>query len=113
MPVVLAFLLIGFFIWIAENIATFWGAWAYPNQIHKWSVVHPAKISSWTLLVIISFIIVAALKQVFPSQKTEWLPLRPARARLFSLQPEGSLYVREDSRWAQHKEEPILQQYLW
>jgi len=32
MPMILAFLLIGFFIWIAENIVTFLGAWQYPNQ---------------------------------------------------------------------------------
>ncbi|MDZ4551830.1 DUF817 family protein, partial [Bacillus cereus] len=31
-PLVLSFFLIGFFIWIAENIATFFGAWQYPNQ---------------------------------------------------------------------------------
>jgi uncharacterized membrane protein YoaT (DUF817 family) len=30
--------------------------------------VGPAKISSWMLLVIISFIIVAALKEIFPTQ---------------------------------------------
>jgi uncharacterized membrane protein YoaT (DUF817 family) len=66
MPLALAFALIGFFIWIAENIATFFGAWAYPHQLHRWAIVGPNKISSWTLLVIISFIIVAALKQVFP-----------------------------------------------
>jgi uncharacterized membrane protein YoaT (DUF817 family) len=68
MPVVLAFLLIGFFIWIAENIATFFGAWVYPYQAQKWAIVGPAKISSWMLLVIISFIIVAALKQIFPKR---------------------------------------------
>jgi uncharacterized membrane protein YoaT (DUF817 family) len=76
MPVVLAFLLIGFFIWVAENIATFFGAWVYPNQAHKWAIVGPAKISSWMLLVIISFIIVAALKQMFPKQ----VPARPKSA---------------------------------
>ena len=32
MPLVLSFVLIGFFIWIAENIATFFSAWEYPNQ---------------------------------------------------------------------------------
>ena len=66
MPLVLAFGLIGFFIWIAENFATFFGAWVYPNQAQKWAIVGPAKISSWALLVIISFIIVAVLKQIFP-----------------------------------------------
>ncbi len=64
MPLVLSFLLIGFFIWIAENIATFFGAWQYPNQAKVWSLVHLGKVSSWCLLVIVSFLIVATLKQV-------------------------------------------------
>ncbi len=53
-----------FFIWIAENIATFFGAWEYPNQTDEWSLVHLGKVSSWFLLVIVSFLIVATLKQV-------------------------------------------------
>lgn len=68
MPLTLAFFLVGFFIWIAENIATFFGAWVYPYQAGQWAIVGPNKISSWMLLVIISFIIVAALKQVFPTR---------------------------------------------
>lgn len=64
MPLVLSFFLIGLFIWIAENIATFLGAWQYPNQREAWEIVHVGKISSWFLLVIISFIIVAQLKHV-------------------------------------------------
>lgn len=64
MPLVVSFLLIGFFIWIAENIATFFGAWQYPNQAKAWSIVHLGKVSSWFLLVIVSFLIVATLKQV-------------------------------------------------
>ncbi|WP_088006846.1 DUF817 domain-containing protein [Indiicoccus explosivorum] len=64
MPLLLSFVLIGFFIWIAENISTFLGAWQYPGQAASWSVVHIGKISSWSLLVIISVIIVAQLKRV-------------------------------------------------
>lgn len=64
MPIVLSFLLIGFFIWVAENITTFLGAWQYPNQEQVWSIVHIGKISSWFLLVIISIIIVVQLKRV-------------------------------------------------
>lgn len=69
MPVALSFLLIGFFIWIAENIATYFGAWQYPHQKRQWAIVGPTKISSWMLLVIISFIIVAALKEIFPKRQ--------------------------------------------
>ncbi len=64
MPLPLSFLLIGFFVWLAENIATLFRAWTYPNQEAGWAVVHAGKISSWALLVIMSFIIVASLKKV-------------------------------------------------
>jgi len=56
------FILTAFFIWIAENISTFLGAWKYPDQIHQWTVVSSQKVTSWFLMVIISFIIVAYLK---------------------------------------------------
>lgn len=62
MPLNLAFLLIAFFIWIAENISTYFGAWQYPNQVHVWHVVATQKVTSWFLMVIISFILVAYLK---------------------------------------------------
>ncbi len=62
MPMILSFGLIGFFVWVAENIATFYGAWKYPGQIHEWHVVGLNKITSWFLLVIICFIVVAGLK---------------------------------------------------
>jgi len=62
MPMTVSFVLMAFFIWVAENISTYLGAWKYPEQIHGWEIVSFAKISSWTLLVIISFIIVADLK---------------------------------------------------
>lgn len=60
----IAFLLIAFFIWVAENISTYLGAWKYPDQIHVWTVVSGGKITSWFLLVIISFILVSYLKHV-------------------------------------------------
>ena len=62
MPLALAFCLIALFIWLAENVSTFWGAWQYPDQVHVWNVVSANKITSWFLMVIISFIIVAYLK---------------------------------------------------
>ena len=64
MPLLLGFVLIGFFIWLAENIGTFWGVWRYPNQLGAWSLVHLSKWSSWSLLVIMTFTIVASLKHV-------------------------------------------------
>ena len=64
MPLLLAFVLIGFFIWLAENIGTFWGVWKYPNQLGAWSAVHVGKWSSWSLLVIMTFSLVASLKHI-------------------------------------------------
>lgn len=64
MSLLASFLLIGFFIWIAENISTFFGAWVYPNQSSVWALVHIGKISSWSLLVVITIIIVADLKHI-------------------------------------------------
>ncbi|WP_372631620.1 DUF817 domain-containing protein [Cohnella sp.] len=64
MPLTLAFILVGFFIWLAENISTFFNAWKYPDQHQAWRLVSFSKISSWFLLVIISVIIVAQLKYV-------------------------------------------------
>ncbi|OQA33517.1 MAG: hypothetical protein BWY57_01133 [Betaproteobacteria bacterium ADurb.Bin341] len=64
MPLLLSFVLIGFFIWLAENISTFFGIWKYPNQLGAWSTVHIGKWSSWSLLVIMTFTIVANLKHI-------------------------------------------------
>jgi len=64
MPLLLAFVLIGCFIWIAENINTFFGIWKYPNQLGAWSAVHVGKWSSWSLLVIMTFTIVSNLKHI-------------------------------------------------
>ena len=61
-PLSISFVLIAFFIWVAENISTYLGAWKYPDQIHEWNVVNTNKITSWFLMVIISFIIIAYLK---------------------------------------------------
>lgn len=77
MPLVAAFFLIGFFIWVAENIATLFGAWQYPDQASGWQLVHYSKISSWFLLVIISIIIVADLKQYKQARAAKHANKRP------------------------------------
>lgn len=64
MPLVLAFLLIGVFVWFAENIATLLGAWQYPHQQDGWRMVSPHKLTSWALLVIVSLLAVVQLKRV-------------------------------------------------
>ena len=64
MPATVGFVLTGFFIWLAENISTFFGIWRYPNQMGAWAAVHVGKWSSWSLLVIMTWTIVANLKHV-------------------------------------------------
>lgn len=59
MPLVIAFLLVALFIWIAENIATWSGAWLYPSQVDGWHPVSLDKLVSWFLLMIISVVLVA------------------------------------------------------
>jgi uncharacterized membrane protein YoaT (DUF817 family) len=64
MPLLLGFLLVAVFIWLAENIGTFAHAWAYPNQLNGWHLVRPSKLGSWYLLMIISFVLVSTVARV-------------------------------------------------
>src|SRR5918997_1839252 len=64
MPLLASFLLIGFFVWVAENISTFFRVWSYPEQLGAWTSVHVGKWSSWSLLVVMTFTIVAHLKHI-------------------------------------------------
>ncbi len=62
-PMPLAFALIGSMIYVAENVATFLGAWSYPYQREGWVPVNPTKILSWILLMTVSLIVVAEYKR--------------------------------------------------
>lgn len=62
MPLALSFLLIGVFLWVAENGATFLDAWNYPGQVDVWEAVHVNKLGAWALLVSMSFVLVATMK---------------------------------------------------
>ncbi|UOO81300.1 DUF817 family protein [Uruburuella testudinis] len=64
MPLLPAFVLIGFFIWPAENISIFAGIWQYPNQIGAWSAAHISKWSAWSMPVMMTFTIVANLQHI-------------------------------------------------
>lgn len=55
MPLALSFTLVGFFLWLAENIATYLGAWRYPSQSHGWEPVSVTKWASWALLITVIF----------------------------------------------------------
>ncbi|MCB5165223.1 DUF817 domain-containing protein [Streptomyces bambusae] len=59
MPLALAFALIGFFLWIAENAATYAGAWSYPDQLDGWQPVSLAKFGAWSLLISVTFVVAA------------------------------------------------------
>ena len=59
MPLLLGFCLVTLFIWFGENIGTAGRAWLYPNQVSGWAMVSPAKLTSWFLLMLISYTLVA------------------------------------------------------
>ena len=67
MPLIVGFLLVALFIWFAENLGTFARAWAYPGQEDGWEMVSLAKLGSWYLLMIISFVLVATVHRVHPT----------------------------------------------
>lgn len=62
MPLAVSFLLIGAFLWLAENLGTLLDTWRYPEQAHGWQTVHVGKLGSWALLVVLSFVLVAVWK---------------------------------------------------
>ena len=64
MPLLVGFGLVALFIWGAENIGTFAQAWTYPGQEHCWRMVSPAKLGSWFLLMLISFVLVELVAPV-------------------------------------------------
>ncbi|MFI9556313.1 DUF817 family protein [Nonomuraea endophytica] len=95
--------LIGFFLWVAENIATYLGAWQYPYQRGTWQLVHPAQFGAWALLVSVTFVMVACwqgrqgrlhLRPPFPGRTRGWaLPLRRLDGAYDQpRQPDPSLY---------------------
>ncbi|MCK0068767.1 DUF817 domain-containing protein [Kordiimonas laminariae] len=63
MPVLLAIFLGAFFIWFAENIATYSNIWLYPNQIDGWQMVPVSKFGSWFLLMIISGVLLTTIQK--------------------------------------------------
>lgn len=63
MPLNLSFVLISFFIWIAENVGTYFKAWSYPGQEIAWHIVRFEKILAWFLLIILSFVLVSLINK--------------------------------------------------
>ena len=58
MPLLMGTVLVSLFIWLAENMGTFAGAWIYPTQRHGWVPAPLAKLGSWYLLMLLSFVLV-------------------------------------------------------
>jgi uncharacterized membrane protein YoaT (DUF817 family) len=77
MPMLLGFLLIALFIWIAENVGTFTSAWIYPSQKHGWSMVPLEKMGSWYLLMMLSFVLVTLVHR--PERAAASAPRRSPR----------------------------------
>ncbi|MFF8674108.1 DUF817 domain-containing protein [Streptomyces sp. NPDC015242] len=63
MPLAVSFVLIGFFLWVAENLATLVGAWRYPYQQHGWEPVGIEKFGAWALLISVTFVLAAAVRR--------------------------------------------------
>ncbi|QNK02654.1 DUF817 domain-containing protein [Dyella telluris] len=61
MPLLLGFVLVASFIWIAENLGTFAAAWRYPTQRNGWAMVPLGKLGAWLLLMVISYVLVSAV----------------------------------------------------
>lgn len=70
MPLLLGFALVALFIWFAENIGTAMGVWLYPSQLVHWSLVPVAKLTSWFLLIIVSYTSVAWISGVRAYEET-------------------------------------------
>lgn len=77
MPAIVGFFLIAFFVWLAENIGTFLGAWRYPHQSKEWTLVKLQIMSSWFFLVVVSVIVVSLLRQL---ERDPSIRLRAAKA---------------------------------
>lgn len=63
MPLNLSFVLIAFFIWVAENLCTRCGIWLYPHQQSTWEPVHIEKVLPWSLMVVVSVTILYTYKE--------------------------------------------------
>lgn len=66
MPLLLGVFLVALFVWIAENVGTNSGTWAYAGQKQGWHLVAWAKLGSWFLLMFVSFVLVSLIHRPQP-----------------------------------------------
>jgi uncharacterized membrane protein YoaT (DUF817 family) len=57
------FIGLGLWVWVGENYCTYLGVWQYPHQYEGWKWVEISKLSSWSLLVVVTFLVVASIKR--------------------------------------------------
>ena len=83
MPLLVGLFLVALFIWFAENIGTLTRTWLYPHQRVAWSMVSFGKLSSWFLLLIISYVMVAAVNRplAYRCEDDASPPATPVRSR--------------------------------
>ncbi|MCP4805863.1 MAG: DUF817 domain-containing protein [Proteobacteria bacterium] len=60
-PILFVFPVLGVAVWMAENWGTLFGSWEYPRQLDGWTWVPEDKLGSWTVLCMVSAVIVARL----------------------------------------------------
>ncbi|MDF1871477.1 DUF817 domain-containing protein [Vannielia sp.] len=82
MPLPLAAFLAALAIWVAENIGTVTGTWAYPGQ-HWTEMVSFSKMGSWYLLLFVAFATVTLVMRDFISRR----PVTPPRRALVHTKP--------------------------
>ena len=74
MPLLVGFLLVALFIWLAENVGTWSRAWLYPGQEAGWTPVSIQKLGAWYLLMIISFVLVTLVHRPKPLGPAQPIP---------------------------------------
>ncbi|MBA8989021.1 uncharacterized membrane protein YoaT (DUF817 family) [Curtobacterium pusillum] len=94
MPVLVAMGLVALFIWFAENVATWAGAWSYPAQAAAWHPVAPTKIVAWLLLMVISVALVTWLYPAVMPGATPSVPDRRVGAGATAVRTGGAVPVR-------------------
>jgi uncharacterized membrane protein YoaT (DUF817 family) len=75
LPVLPGFVLTAVFIWFAENLGTFAGAWIYPSQSGGWRMVAFEKVGSWYLLMLLSFVLVGLANPARAADAAEAAPV--------------------------------------
>ncbi|MCO6381299.1 DUF817 family protein [Oceanicola sp. 502str15] len=76
MPLPLTAFLVALMVWVAENIGTVTGTWAYPGQ-HWTEMVSFSKMGSWYLLLFVAFVTVTLVMRDFLYRAPQSPPRRP------------------------------------